>query len=602
MSDDAAPLAPPPGGGFLLEPAGSRPVRTPEALDDTQRALRRTADRFAQARVVANSDRIEQKDWPLLRRLLREAAELGLLGIESPEAYGGTGLDAVSSLLVTEAMARSGSWSVTWGVHSGVATLPIAWFGTEEQKRRWLPAMARGELVGAYALTEAGSGSDALAARTRAVRSQDGRHWILNGSKQWITNAAFADLFVVFAKVDGEHFSAFVVEKGTPGFSVGQEEKKMGLRGSSTCPLSFEDARIPAGNLLGEVGKGHRIAFNVLNVGRLKLGAGCVAGARNVLQLAVQYARERKAFGQVIAQFGLVREKLARMVALVFVGEAMTYRTAGLVDARAAAAGSAPGSPEQARALVAAAEEYAAEASILKVWGSEAIGQVVDEALQIHGGYGFVEDYAVERAYRDTRVNRIFEGTNEINRMLVPGTLLRRAAKGQFPWMELAQGVSRLMEAGEQPPRPPPGPLQRERHLAELGKQVAAFAMQAAVEALGPGIAERQEVLGALADVLIEAYAVDSSVARALQWPGQAGREVAEACVRLHALEAHERAHAAARRALRAALPDPAACRPRLQALRLLLDEEPADVVAWREALAEAALRAGRYPLQEETT
>ncbi len=587
------PAPPPQGGGFLLAPAGSRPVRVPEDLDETQRALRRTAGRFAVDRVLANADRIEGRDLPLLRQLLREAGELGLLGMEVPEAHGGLGLDQVSSLLVTEAMSVSGSWSATWGVHSGVGTLPIAWFGTEEQKRRWLPRLARGEAVAAYALSEASSGSDALSARTRAVLSPDGRHWILNGSKQWITNAGLADLFTVFAKIDGQRFSAFLVERGTAGFTVGKEERKMGLRGSSTCPLDFEDARIPAENLLGEPGKGHRIAFNVLNAGRLKLGAGCVAGARNLVQIAVQYARERKAFGQVIADFGLIREKLARMVALVYAGEAMTHRTAGAIDERVAASGAAPGTPGHVEAMVAAAEEYAAEASILKVWGSEALDWVADEALQIHGGYGLVEEYAVERTYRDNRANRIVEGTNEINRMLVPGTLLRRAMKGQFPWPDLARAATQAVARGE-PPRAASGPLSRERRLAELNKHLAAYALQAAVEVLGPGIADRQEVLGALADCLIEAYALDSAVARGLRAGGDA---VAESCVGLFAVESHERAQAAARRAVRAAVPEAAACRSLLSGLRALSDEEPADLVSLRERIVEATLRAGRHPL-----
>ncbi|HSB20747.1 MAG TPA: acyl-CoA dehydrogenase family protein [Anaeromyxobacteraceae bacterium] len=586
------PAPPPLGGGFLLAPVGSRRVRVPEDLDETQRALLRTADRFAVDRVLANADRLEARDLPLLRQLLLEAGELGLLGMEVPEAHGGLGLDAVSSLLVTEAMSRSGSWSATWSVHSGVGTLPIAWFGTEEQKRRWLPRLARGEAVAAYALSEAGSGSDALSARTRAVLSPDGRHWILNGSKQWISNAALADVFTVFAKIDGERFSAFLVEKGTPGFTVGKEERKMGLRGSSTCPLSFEDVRIPVDALLGEAGKGHRIAFNVLNVGRLKLGASCVAGARNVLQIAVQYARGRKAFGQVIADFGLIREKLARMVILVYAGEAMIHRTAGAIDERTAASGTEPGTPAHAEALVAAAEEYAAEASILKVWGSEALDWVADEALQIHGGYGFVEEYAVERIYRDNRVNRIVEGTNEINRMLVPGTLLRRAMKGQYPWQELAAAVSEAVARGE-PPRVAEGPLARERRLAELNKYLAVYALQAAVEVLGPGIAERQEVLGALADGLIEAYALDSAVARALR---SGGDGLAEACVQLFAVESHERAHAAARRAVRSAVPDAGACRTLLSGLGTLADEGPADLVSLRERIVEATLRVGRHP------
>ncbi|HEY7725333.1 MAG TPA: acyl-CoA dehydrogenase family protein, partial [Anaeromyxobacteraceae bacterium] len=375
--------------------------------------------------------------------------------------------------------------------------------------------------------------------------------------------------------------------------------RKMGLRGSSTCPLTFEGARVPGDALLGEAGTGHRIAFNVLNVGRLKLGGGCVAGARNVLEIATQYARERKAFGQVIAGFGLVREKLARMAALVYVGEAMTHRTAGLIDERVAAAGAARGTPEHDRATVAAAEEYAAEASILKVWCTEALGWVADEALQIHGGYGFVEEYAVERIFRDQRVNRIFEGTNEINRMLIPGTLLRRAMKGAFPYLEMARAVTGAVSRAEDP-RFPPGPLAREQRLAELNKRLAIYAMQAAVDVLGPAIAERQEVLAALADAMMEAYAVDSAVCRALQAPGVRTDPVAEACVRLYALEAHERAQRRARDAVRAAVPEPAACRAHLAGLRTLADEDPVDVLALREQIAEAVVQAGRYPISRE--
>jgi alkylation response protein AidB-like acyl-CoA dehydrogenase len=587
-----------PGGGFLLAPAGSERIRTPDDFTAEQRAFYRTGSEFALARVVANGDRIERKDYPFLRQLLREAGELGLLGLHVPEAYGGLAQDETSSLLVTEAMARLGSWSVTFGAQTGIGTLPIVYFGTPEQKARYLPRLVSGEWVAAYALSEASSGSDALGARTRAVRSADGRHWILNGAKQWISNAAFADVFIVFAKVDGERFTAFVVDRDTPGFSVGAEERKMGIRGSSTCALAFDDAKVPIRNLLGEVGKGHRIAFNILNIGRLKLGAGCVAGCRGVLEVAVRYGRERRAFGQAITEFGLIREKLARMAALVYVGEAMSYRTSGLVDARVGRSGAPRGSTEHDADVVAAVEEYSIEASILKVWGSEALGWAADEALQIHGGYGFVEEYPIERVYRDVRVNRIFEGTNEINRMLVPGTLLKRAMKGQFPLLDVARTVSEAVERGELP-RPAPGPLARERRMADLTKAMFVHALQAAIETFGPALPDRQEVLGALADVAMEAYALDSAVARATQSAGREARidPVAEACVRLYALEGHERAYDRARRALRSTLTDTSACRARLAGLARLLDDEPCDVVALREAIVAATLDAGRYPL-----
>lgn len=587
----------PSGGGFLLAPVGQDRIRTPDDFTDDQRAFFRTAEQFAEERVLANAARIEKKDYALVRQLLREAGELGLLGLDVPEAYGGLGQDETSSMLVAEAMAKLGAWSVTFGAQVGIGSLPIVYFGTEAQKQKYLPKLVSGEWVAAYALSESSSGSDALGARTKAVLTPDRKHYVLNGSKQWITNAGFADVFIVFAKIDGDKFSAFIVEKGTPGFSLGAEEHKMGIRGSSTCPLIFEDAKIPAENLLGEPGKGHRIAFNILNIGRLKLGAGCVAGCRGVLQLAVEYGRDRRAFGQPITGFGLVREKLARMAALVYAGEAMSYRTTGLIDERVARAGAAHGTPEFDQALIAAVEEYNVEASILKVWGSEALSQAADEALQIHGGYGFVEEYAIERVYRDNRVNRIFEGTNEINRMLIPGTLLKRAAKGQFPLLQLARTVGEAVARGELP-RPGPGPLARERRLAELNKHLMAYALQTAVETFGPALAEKQEVLGALADVAIEAYAVDSAVARALQ-SARDGRvePVAEACVKLYALEAHERAYAQAKRALRATVPDVAACREHLGRLRRLFDEDPADLTALRETIVTRTLEAGKYPL-----
>jgi alkylation response protein AidB-like acyl-CoA dehydrogenase len=590
MAKDTATL--PLGGGFLLAPVGSQRIGTPEDFTDEQREFYRSAHKFALERVLSNADRIEAKDFPVVRRILREAGELGFLGLDIAEEHGGLAQDLTSGVLLAEAMTVLGSWSVIFGAQVGIGSLPIVYFGTPAQQARYLPRIATGELACAYALSEASSASDAMAARTRAVLSPDRKHWILNGSKQWISNSGFADLFIVFAKVDGEKFTAFIVERGTPGFSIGPEEHKMGIRGSSTCPLIFEDARVPAENLLGEIGKGHKIAFNILNVGRLKLGATCIAGVRHVVALSAAYARERKAFGKPIAEFGLIREKLARMVALAYVGEAMSYRTTALIDQRAAAGGHQRGTPEYEQDLVAAVEEYNIEASILKVWGSEALFQAADEGVQIHGGYGFVEEYPIERIFRDNRVNRIFEGTNEINRLLVPGTLLKRAAKGAFPMMDMAGSVAAALKA-EGPPAAPSGPLGRERRVAEQGKYLFAYATQVAVEAFGAGIADRQEVLGALADVAIEAFAVDSAVARALQKPDPVG----EACVRLYAEEAHQRAYGRARAAVLAAAKDPAVARKHLSRLRRLLDEEPGDVVAWREAIAGPTVELGRYPL-----
>jgi len=594
MSADTSPAATlPPGGGFLLEPVGARHVHAPADFTGEQGEFYRAAQKFAIERVLASADAIERKDFPVVRGLLREAGELGFLSLDLPERYGGLAQDMTTSVLVAEAMTVVGAWSVIFGAQVGIGSLPIVYFGTEEQQGRYLPKLGSGEFAAAYALSEPSSASDALAARTRAALSPDGKQWVLNGTKQWISNAGFADLFVVFAKVDGDKFSAFLVERGTPGFTVGPEEHKMGIRGSSTCPLIFEDARIPAGNLLGEIGKGHRIAFNILNIGRLKLGATCIASCRNVLAMAAPYAKERKAFGKSIADFGLIRDKLARMAALIYVGEAMSYRTTGLIDRRAAAGGAARGTPAFENDLIAAVEEYNVEASILKVWGSEALSQVADEGVQIHGGYGFVEEYPIERAYRDNRVNRIFEGTNEINRLLVPGTLLKRAGKGQFPLPALAKRALQAVERDDLPPLPP-GRLGRERRVAELNKTLWAYAMGVASQALGTALGDSQEVMGALADVAIEAFAVDSAVARALQ---EKPDPVADACVRLYAEEAHLRAWSRARTALLGAVRDASAARTHLARLRKLLDDEPGDVVAWREAIVAPTLDRGRYPL-----
>ena len=583
----------PPGGGFLLAEVGAVSVHTPDRFTSDQRDFFRTARKFGLERVVPAADAIEAKDFPTVRRLFREAGELGLLSLDVPEEHGGLAQDITTSVLVAEAMTVLGSWSVMFGAQVGIGTLPIVYFGTREQQARYLPRLSSGEWVSAYALSEPSSASDAMAAKTRAVLSPDGKYWILNGTKQWISNAGFADVFIVFAKVDGEKFSAFVVDRGAPGFTIGPEEHKMGIRGSSTCPLIFEDAQVPVANLLGEVGKGHRIAFNILNIGRLKLGVTCVAGCRNIVELSAAYARERKAFGKSISDFGLIREKLARMVATIYVGEAMSYRTTGLIDRRTAAGGAAPGTKEHERDLIAAVEEYNVEASILKVWGSEALSAVADEGVQIHGGYGFVEEYPIERAYRDNRVNRIFEGTNEINRLLVPGTLLKRAAKGAFPLLELAMRAAKAVEKGDLPGLGT-GRLARERRVAELNKLLFAYALGVAAKTFGPAIGEQQEVLGALADVATEAFAVDSGVARALQ----AGPDpVADACVKLYAEEAHLRAWNRARAALLGTVKDPAEARPILEKLRRLLDDEPGDVAAWREAIAAPTIEKGRYPL-----
>src|SRR2546423_5824787 len=421
-------------------------------------------------------------------------------------------MDKVSAAVIADHIAKYAGFATTWGGHTGIGTLPIVYFGTEEQKKKYLPRLAAGEIVGAYALSESTSGSDAMNCRTRAALSSDGKHYFLNGEKMWITNAGFADLFTVFAKVDGEKFSAFLVEKDFPGFSIGAEEHKMGIRGSSTCTIILNDCKVPVENLLGEIGKGHVIAFNILNVGRFKLGAMCVGGGRVSLENAIAYAKQRKAFNKVIADFGLVREKIATMAALLYVGESLVYRTVGMMDAALGEVDkSAADAPKQ---TLKAIEEYAVECSIIKVWGSEMIDYVVDETVQIFGGYGFVEEYPAERAYRDARINRIFEGTNEINRLIITGFLLKRAMTGPLPLMPAIKKLMDEVLAGPSSGEEIDGPPAEERKLLLQRKKLGLFAAGAATQKYMQPIQDEQEIMGAIADMVIESYAMESAVLR----------------------------------------------------------------------------------------
>jgi alkylation response protein AidB-like acyl-CoA dehydrogenase len=585
------------GGSFLLEERKADEVFTPEDFTEQHQLIGQTAEEFAVKEILPNAEKMEHKDFSITRDLLKKAGDLGLSGVEIPEAYGGLEMDKVTAAVIADHIAKYAGFATTWGGHTGIGTLPIVYFGTEEQKKKYLPPLAAGEIVGAYALSEASSGSDALNCRARAQLSPDGNHYILNGEKMWITNAGFADLFTVFAKVDGEKFSAFLVEKTFPGFSIGAEEHKMGIRGSSTCPLILNDCKVPVENLLGEIGKGHVIAFNILNVGRFKLGAMCVGGARLSLENAIGYAKQRKAFSKVIADFGLVREKLANMATLIYVGEALVYRTVGMMDV-ALNEVDKTGS-DAAKETRKAIEEYAVECSILKVWGSEMIDYVVDETVQIYGGYGFVEEYPAERAYRDARINRIFEGTNEINRLIITGFLLKRAMSGQLPLMPAIKKLMDEVLAGPSVGEEPEGPLAEERKLVAQAKKLGLFVSGAATQKYMQAIQDQQEVMGAIADIVIETYAMESAVLRAQKMAETKGETAAAlpiAMTRVYLSQAMEKIEAAARKIM-AAVAEGDMLRTQLAILRRLAKHEPFNTIELRRQIAGKMIERGKYTL-----
>jgi alkylation response protein AidB-like acyl-CoA dehydrogenase len=511
------------GASWLVAPVGTDPQFTGADFTDTDLLYAKTAEDFVRGEVLPKLDEIESKEEGVMPALLKRAGELGLLMVDIPEQHGGLGLHKTTSMLVSERGALCASFSVSWGAHTGIGTLPIVYYGSEAQKAHYLPKLATGELLAAYALTEPGSGSDALAAKTRAERVASGGYR-LTGTKQFITNAGFADVFTVFAKVDGEHFTAFVVERGAPGLSTGPEEKKLGIRGSSTRQLILED--VPVGNdaVLGEIGQGHKIAFNILNIGRFKLGAGAGGAAKECLQIALDYARDRKQFGRAIATFGMIQRKLADMATRIYVADSMSYRTAGLMDAAADAID--PNAPDATKRLIKESiEEYTIEASILKVFGTEAMDFVADESLQVLGGYGFTAEYPVERHYRDSRINRIFEGTNEINRLIIPATLLKRIGMGGLPFMDFLKQVER--EIGDRKSWPPGigGPLDREHRAAEVAKRVVAYTTKVLVEKDLASLKEKQQHLEVLANMIIDVYAMDSVVNRTLLLKGHGSAE-----------------------------------------------------------------------------
>jgi alkylation response protein AidB-like acyl-CoA dehydrogenase len=577
------------GAAWMLESGDAACILTPERLTDEHRLIAQTAREFIEKEVVPGIERLEKKDWAFARQLLQRAGALGLIGVDAPEEYGGVGLDKAATLVVSSHTSGSASFSSTFGAQSNLALGAILYFGTDEQKARYLPKLISAELVGAYALSESGSGSDALSASCRAVRTSGGG-FALTGEKMWITNGGFADVFIVFAKVDGEHFSAFIVERGFAGVSTGNEEHKMGLHGSSTTPLVLQDVQVPASHLLGEVGKGHKVAFNVLNFGRFKLGAMCVGGACLAIRDSARYAAARRQFGKPIAEFGAIKHKLGEMNVQTYAVESLLYRTAGLIDA-SIARNTAPG------ATLAALEEFAVEASIAKVAGSETLQFVLDENVQIHGGNGFVSDYPAERHYRDARVNRIFEGTNEINRLLIPGMLVRRGLKGDLPLIAAARKLQDDILAG-------PGasesrgddPLDEQHAAVRAFRKVALMSLGLAMQRYGEDLANEQEVLLAIADIVIALACAESALLRASTIRGEmAAWHVDAASIFIN--DAAFRIDASARHVL-AAMAEGDTLRTHLAALRRLLKVTPIDTVKRRRRIADETVRRGSYIFQ----
>ncbi|MGO4179752.1 acyl-CoA dehydrogenase family protein [Paenibacillus sp. TAF43_2] len=586
------------GGRFVVEDSVPESVVTPEDFTEEQRMMADAAQQFMDAEITPRDAELEALNYDLTVELMRKAGELGLLGADVPEAYGGLGLDKVSTTLLAETLARSSSFALSVGAHTGIGTLPIVFFGTPKQKETYLPALATGERIAAYCLTEPASGSDALGAKTTARLSPNGKHYVLNGSKLYITNAGFADLFIVYAKVDGEYFTAFIVEKGMPGFSIGPEEHKMGIKGSSTRPLFFEDVAVPVENVLGEVGKGHQIAFNILNIGRFKLGAACLGSSKETIELASAYANTRKQFGKAISSYPLIGAKLADMNIRTYVLESMVYRTAGWIDSmlRTTEEG---GAAVEGMTVAKAIGEYAIECSIIKVFASEALDFVADEGVQIHGGYGYIREYKVERIYRDSRINRIFEGTNEINRMLIPGTLMKKALKGELPLLRKARSLQ--AELLQPMPIPPlEKPLSKEAFRVGQAKKIFLAIGGLTVQKLGLRLEQEQEVLCSLADLMINIFAMESALLRSQKiWKASRGAasektENVLAMTTVFVQEAMERVESLAKLAL-AALETGDGLQMQLSVLKKLMRAPISDTVALKRTIAARVINSEHY-------
>jgi alkylation response protein AidB-like acyl-CoA dehydrogenase len=582
------------GGSFILEDHSASDVFTPDDLSDEHLMIAQTAREFTEKEILPLDAEIESKDYELTRGLLRKAGELGLLSIDIPEKFGGAGLDLLSSLVASEAMSGQASFSGSLGAHTTIGTLPIVYFGTEDQKKKYLPKLSTAEMIGAYALTESGSGSDALGAKTKAVLSEDGKYYVLNGQKMWITNAGFADVFTVFAKVDGEKFTAFIVERAFPGVSIAPEEHKMGLQGSSTCAVNLEDAKIPVENVLGEIGKGHKIAFNILNLGRLKLGVSTISGSKRLTTIATDYAKQRFQFGVPISSFGLIKHKLAEMAIRTYVADCMTYRTVGMIeDALATVDRDNPAD------MLKAIEDCAVECSIIKVIGSETLDYVSDEAVQVFGGNGYSKDYPVERAYRDSRISRIYEGTNEINRLIISGQLLRRAVKGDLALFPAAKKLMDEMLTPSMGDEPAEGVFAQERLALSNAKKAAIAVLGSAAQKYRDKVQEQQEVLAAASDIIMEIYGMESAILRTEKFVAGRGEESCASHIdatRVFVSDSITRVEQHAKVAL-AAMSEGDELRTMLAVLRRYMKYTPVNTVAARRRIADAMIEASKYNL-----
>jgi alkylation response protein AidB-like acyl-CoA dehydrogenase len=585
------------GGEFLIKSIPPREIFTPEDFSEEQRLIAKAATEFVAGEVLPVADDIEEKKEGLVPGLLRKAGELGFLSGDIAEEYGGQDLDRVSVTLMMENLSRGGgSFMAAYSVHTGPGTLPIVFFGNQDQKMRYLPRLATGEFIGAYALTEPEAGSDALNAKTTAVLSPDGKYYILNGQKQFITNAGIADTFVVYAKVNGEKFTAFIVERTFEGVSLDEEENKMGMKGSSTRGVIFNNVKVPVENLLGEIGRGHIVALNVLNIARFTLGAGCLGGSKTALQEAVTYAKQRVQFGKPIAEFGLIKQKIGEMAIRTFIMESMIYRTAGLIDLilwridRHA--------EDVGIQMANGVEEYNIEDSINKIFCSEMAGYIVDEAVQIHGGYGYIHEYLVERGYRDSRISRIVEGTNEINRLLIMDMLLKRAMKNRLPVLDTVQKVVNELSTLQAKVQMDDEKLRMQKEMVEMSKKIALMVTGAAVQKYGMQLAEEQEVLGLISNMAIEVFAMESGLLRALKTmekPGDERFQVQTAMTKVYVNDAFERVEGCAKQAL-SAIAERDSLRTQLSILKKLTRFTPINTVMLRREIADAVIKVGKYP------